>query len=97
MTFLNPLDALIPTITFSFFADFWVWVTSKARRSVSVGFWGSRQLSLFGGGVWLEGSIDPPPPLGSESPPAHVQVVRAWCLDDAISGSGEDKTCRTKI
>ena len=29
--FLNPLDALIPKIPlFSFFADFWVWVTSEA-------------------------------------------------------------------
>ena len=52
MTFLNPLDALIPKIPFSFFADFWVWVTSEAWGSVSVGFWGSRQLSPFGvGGV----------------------------------------------
>ena len=40
MLFLNPLDALIPKIPFSFFADFWVWVTSEARGSVSVGFWG---------------------------------------------------------
>ena len=35
--FLNPLDALIPKIPFSFFVDFWVWVTSEARGSVSVG------------------------------------------------------------
>ena len=41
MTFLNPLDALIPKISFSVFVDFWVWVTSGARGSVSVGFWGS--------------------------------------------------------
>ena len=34
MTFLNPLAALIPKIPFSFFADFWVWVTSGARGSV---------------------------------------------------------------
>ena len=47
MTFLNPLDALIPKIPFSFFADFWVWVTSEARGSVSVGFWWSHQLSSF--------------------------------------------------
>ena len=40
MTFLNPLDALIPKIPFSFFAEFWVRVTSRARGSVSVGFWG---------------------------------------------------------
>ena len=31
MSFLNPLDALIPKMPFSFFADFWVWVTSGAR------------------------------------------------------------------
>ena len=40
MTFLNPLDALIPKIPFSFFADLWVWVTSEARGSVSLGFGG---------------------------------------------------------
>ena len=49
MTFLNPLDALIPKIPFSFFVDFWVWVTSEGRGSVLVEFWGSRQLSLFWG------------------------------------------------
>ena len=71
MTFLNPLDALIPKIPFSFFADFWVWVTSEARGSVSVGFWGSCQLSPFLGevGVRLEGSIDPPPPETKTRPP----------------------------
>ena len=31
MTFLNPLDALIPKFPSSFFADFWVRVTSEAR------------------------------------------------------------------
>ena len=31
MTFLNPLDTLIPKIPFSFFADFWVRVTSGVR------------------------------------------------------------------
>ena len=50
MTILNPLDALIPKSPFSLLADFWVRVTSKAWGSVSVGFWGSRQLSPFGGG-----------------------------------------------
>ena len=29
MTFLTPLDALIPKIPFSFLAEFWVWVTSR--------------------------------------------------------------------
>ena len=64
MTLLNPLDALIPKIPSSFFADFWVWVTSEARGSVSVGFWGSCQSSPFfgGGGFRPEGSIDAPPP-----------------------------------
>ena len=31
MTFLNPLDALIPKIPFSFFAEFGVQVTTGAR------------------------------------------------------------------
>ena len=44
-------DSKIP---FSFFADFWVWVTSEARGSVWVGFWGTRQLSPFWGG-WVGG------------------------------------------
>ena len=51
MTFLNPLDALLPKIPVSFFADFWVRVTSEAWGSVSVGFWGSCQLSPFWGRV----------------------------------------------
>ena len=52
MTFLNPLDTLIPKIPFSFFfANFWVWVTSDG--SVSFGFWGSRQWSPFWGGEGL--------------------------------------------
>ena len=38
MTFPNPLDVLIPKIPFSFFAGFWVWVTSEARGSILVGF-----------------------------------------------------------
>ena len=64
MTFLSPLDALIPKIPCSFFADFWVWVTSEARGSVSVGFWGSHQLSPFGGGGGglARGAASPPPP-----------------------------------
>ena len=65
MIFLNPFDALIPKIAFSFPAEFWVWVTSGARGSVSVGFWGGRQLSLFfggGGGGLARGLYRPPPP-----------------------------------
>ena len=68
MTFLNPLDALIPKIPVSFFAGFWV--TSEARVSVSVGFWGSRQLSLFGGGGGLARGLYRPPPRSLESPVA---------------------------
>ena len=73
MTFLNPFDALIPKISLSFFPDFWVWVTSKARGSISVGFWGSRQLSPLLGEGWgpARGLYRPPPPL-IESPSAHV-------------------------
>ena len=40
MIFLNPLDALIPKIPFSFFAEFGIRVTSGTLGSVSVGFWG---------------------------------------------------------
>ena len=67
MTFLIPLHALIPKIPFSFFAAFWIWVeyrvTSEAQGSVSLGFWGSRQLSLFGGGWSSQGALSTPPPL----------------------------------
>ena len=45
-------------------------VTSAARGSVSVGFWGARQLSPFRrGGVWLEGCIHDSPPPAVEGPP----------------------------
>ena len=69
MVFLNPFDAMIPKILFSFFAHFWVRVTSEARGSVLGGFWGVRQLSPFWGGRLAKGFIDPPLPI--ESPPAH--------------------------
>ena len=63
ISFLNPLDALIPKIPFSFLADFWVRVTSEARGLVSVGFWGSRQLSPFWGrGGASQGALSTPPP-----------------------------------
>ena len=70
MTFLNPLDALIPKILFSFFPDFSVWVTSEARGSVSVGFWGSCQLSLFWGrgGSGRRALSTPPPPPRKRKP-----------------------------
>ena len=63
MTFLNPLDALIPKIPLSFFANFWVWVTSEARGSDSVGFWGPVNFALFGeGGSGRRALSIPPPP-----------------------------------
>ena len=63
MYFLNPLDALVPKIPFSFFAEFWVRAISGARESVSVGFWRSRQLSPFwGAGGLARGLYRPPPP-----------------------------------
>ena len=61
MTFLNPLDVLIPKIPFSFFADFWIWITSGAQGSVSVGFWGSRQALFGGGGGSSQGALSTPP------------------------------------
>ena len=68
--FLNALDALIP---FSFFPDFWVWVTSEARGSVSVGFWGSCQLSpFFWGGGSCRRALSTPPPR-NENPASHVK------------------------
>ena len=75
MTFLNHLEALIPKIPVSLFADFRVWVTSEARGSVSVGFWGSRQLSPFGGGGGASQGVLSTPPIPAapiESPPALV-------------------------
>ena len=67
MTFVNPLDALIPDIPFSFFAESWVRVISGARGSVSVGFWGVCVCQLSP--LWGEGASQravsprtPPPP-----------------------------------
>ena len=89
MTVLNPLDALIPKIPCSFFADFWVWVTSEARGSVSVGFWGSCQLSPFWGGGSSQGAVSTPTPhpLSIESPstpgpapPTTATPIRRDCV-----------------
>ena len=62
----RPADSKIP---FSFFPDFWVWVTSKAWGSDSVGFWGSCQLSPFWGrgGPGRRALLTPPLP-GNENP-----------------------------
>ena len=77
MTNLNPLDALIPKIPFSFFSDFWVWVRGPG---VSLGrILGVLSIEPFLEGGPPEGSIDPPPPrkrkpgLPSEqATPAHL-------------------------
>ena len=81
MYFLNPLNALIPEIPFSLFAKFWVRATIGARESVSVGFWGSCQLTPFwGGGVRPEGSIDAHPPAnGNLASPAVPALKTLWC------------------
>ena len=78
MTFLNPLDALIPKITFPEFAEFWIRIISGARGSVSVGFRGGCPLSLFfaGGGGLARGLYRPPPPPGAENPPGAEGVQR---------------------
>ena len=87
MTFRNPLDALIPKIPFSFFADFWVWVTSEAPGSVSVGFWGSRQLSPFWWGSSQGALSTPPPPI--ESPPAQgTGWFRRQCVPPLAKAEG---------
>ena len=66
MAFLNPLDALIPEIRFSFFAEFWVRVTSGAWGSASVGIFflgGGRQLSPLGGGGAVAAGLYRPHPI----------------------------------
>ena len=54
MTFLNLLDALIPKIpfSFSFFAEFWVRVTSGARGVNLVRILGVPSIEAFFGGGW---------------------------------------------
>ena len=71
----------IPKIPFSFFADFWVWVTSEAWGSVSVGFWGSCQLSLFWGEGGGQGALSPPPP-SIASPVAPVLLLELVALTE---------------
>ena len=73
--FLNPLHALIPKIPFSFFAEFRVRATSGARGSVSVGFWGARQLSpLGGGGGASQGALSTPHPPQLKARPPQCPV-----------------------
>ena len=55
-----------------FFFDFWVWVTSKAWGSDSVGFWGSCQLGPFWGRGGPAGGLYRPPPPGNENPASPI-------------------------
>ena len=65
MTFLNPLDSLIPKIPFSFFADFRVWLTSEAPGVSLVRILGVPSIEpLIFGGWSSHGALStPPPPL----------------------------------
>ena len=74
MTFLNPLDALIPKIPFSLFAEFRVRVTSGGWGSVSVG---------FGGGVNLALSL--PFVAGARPNAAHRLLVQAERLHGRVA------------
>ena len=88
MTFLDPLDALIPKKShFHFLPIFGVWVTSEARGSVSVRFWGSRQLSPFWGGGLAKGLYRPPPLQFKARPPQQQHVACLICMG-LRSGSG---------
>ena len=84
MIFLNPLEMLIPKIPISFFAEFWVRVTSGARGSVSAGFWGARQLSPFWGrgGSSQRALSNPPPPRKQKPgcPCLGVRLCLCFCL-----------------
>ena len=71
MTFLNPLDALIPKIPFSFFSRF-LGLGHVQGLGVRLGrIFGVLSIEPFlgEGGVRPEGSIDPPPPETKTRPP----------------------------
>ena len=102
MTFLNSLDALIPKIPFSFFSDFWVWVTSEARGSVSVGFWGSCQLSPFWGrGGSGRRALSTPPPPRKRKPvlprTIKLQPTLKLSLDDIDDLKHFETRCELKL
>ena len=83
MTFLNPLDALIPKIPFSFFAEFWVWVTSEAQGSVSVGFWGAPSIEPF---LVVGGGSSQGPLLTPRSPYLKARPPRLRSYRDGLGG-----------
>ena len=82
MTFLNPLDGLIAKTPVSFFCRLWVRVTSGAQGSVSVGFWGTRQLSFWGGGAGSSqrAASTPPPQLKARPPLRGAGRADVSCL-----------------
>ena len=70
MTFLKPLDALIPKIPFSFFANFWVLQglrdsLGRILRVLSI------EPFLGGGGGPAGGFYRPPPPPPANENPAY--------------------------
>ena len=70
MTFLNPLDALIPEIPFSLLCRFWVQVTCEAQGSVSVALWGGGASTFFfGQGSGQRAVLTPAPPELKGRPP----------------------------
>ena len=81
MFLLNPLDALVPKIPFSFFAKLWVRVTSGALGAVSVGVWGCRQLSP------PRGVCRPPPPKLKARPP-QPNRANPFCKSNRTANFG---------
>ena len=79
MTFLNPLDVLIPQSQFNFPGHL-------QGPGVSLGrILGARQLSPFlGGGVWPEGCIDPPSPELKAHPPRFTQTNNSFCTPQVV-------------
>ena len=74
MTFLNPLDALIPKIPFSFFSQF-LGLGHLQGLGVRLGrILGVLSIEPFlgEGGVRPDGSIDPPPPPPGNEHPASL-------------------------
>ena len=71
--------------------------TSGARGSVSVRFWGGRQLSPFGGGGGLATGLyrpPPPPPLPVESPPSPSCVTPVLPLTTSHTSPSPSPACR---